>query len=244
MLESSATPLNKYITQFCIALDPSAPGYDDNSFHHRCRMAGDLMSRSLVCFLLLTACSGAAYAQSADDESLSRGVALFRDCAACHGKDGGGVADGTVPAIGGQPAEVVVRQLQAFRASQRVDLRMQHFSDDEHLEGDTAVAAVAAYVAGLQRTTPVALGSGLNLDLGEKDFRRHCAVCHGADGGAVAARGIPALAGQHAPFLLRKLRDAGSASGEFGRIHAGVVSRLAPERIDSVADWLARRKTR
>ena len=57
------------------------------------------------------------------------GTALYATCAACHGKDGSGLRDGTVPAIGGQPAAVILRALEDFRAGRRRDLRMQHFAD-------------------------------------------------------------------------------------------------------------------
>lgn len=98
----------------------------------------------------------------------STGAKLYRDCAACHGRDGGGVIDGSVPAIGGQPAEVVRRQLQSFRRGARTDLRMQHFSNNDHLAGDEAVEAVSRYVAGLQRVMPPATGSGRALDAGQQ----------------------------------------------------------------------------
>lgn len=171
---------------------------------------------------------------------VSTGATLYRDCAACHGHDGGGVVDGTVPAIGGQPAIVILRQLNAFRSSDRIDLRMQHFADEAHLEGAREVEAVAAYIASLRRTTAVALGDGRNLDGGASDFARNCAGCHGARGAPNLERGVPALAGQHATYLARKLREVTLADNRFGKTHAPFAARLAPERLEAIADWLAR----
>jgi cytochrome c553 len=168
------------------------------------------------------------------------GADLYRDCAACHGRDGGGVADGTVPAIGGQPAAVIARQLANFRAGRRQDLRMQHFADDEHLEGPVAVGSVAVHVAGLRRVTPTAVGSGKDLALGQREFALHCASCHGAGAAAVVSMGIPALAGQHATYLERKLQEAAAGLNSIGATHRSVASKLAPASAAAIADWLSR----
>lgn len=176
----------------------------------------------------------------ASGDVLESGAALYRDCAACHGKDGGGVIDGSVPAIGGQPAEVVRRQLQRFRSGTRTDLRMQHFSNDDHLSGAEAVDAVSRYIAGLRRVTPPAKGSGRELAAGATEFARSCASCHGPEGRAVESRGIPALAAQHATYLERKLRGASAGQNSLGQSHRPIVSRLPPERAAAIADWLSR----
>jgi len=169
----------------------------------------------------------------------STGAKLYRDCAACHGKDGGGVIDGSVPAIGGQPAEVIMRQLERFRSGERQDLRMRHFSDDQHLEGAPALEAVARHIAALQRRTKATTGAGNHLTEGARDLAARCAGCHGANASAVVALGVPALAGQHAPYLVRKLRDSAAPNG-LGRNHATLVARLAPPQIEGIADWLSR----
>ena len=173
-------------------------------------------------------------------DGVESGAELYRDCAACHGKDGGGVADGSIPAIGGQPADVLRRQLQSFRAGTRSDLRMQHFSNDDHLAGDKAVAAVSRYIAGLRRTTAPAMGSGHDLETGAAEFARGCAGCHGPRGGAKASMGIPALAGQHAPYLERKMREAVAGQNSLSRSHGALLSRLSPGRSAAIADWLSR----
>lgn len=172
------------------------------------------------------------------------GAAWYRDCAACHGKDGGGVADGSVPAIGGQPAAVVQRQLESFRRGARLDLRMQHFSDDNHLGGAAAVEGVSRYIAGLQRVTPAATGAGRDLTLGAREFALRCASCHGTEARAVIVAGIPALASQHATYLERKMREGAAGRNSMGRSHGVVLSPLTPQRISAIADWLSRQPLR
>jgi len=93
---------------------------------------------------------------------------------------------------------------------------MQHFSNNDHLAGDEAVEAVSRYVAGLQRVMPPATGSGRALDAGAAEFARSCASCHGPQGQAVASRGIPALARQHASYLERKMREAAAGQNSIG----------------------------
>lgn len=202
-------------------------------------MGYDASMKSLLPWVVLLSANifPTALASGGEVES---GAELYRDCAACHGKDGGGVIDGSVPAIGGQPAAVVKRQLQRFRSGARTDLRMQHFSNDDHLAGDEAIEAVARYVAGLSRVTPPAQGSGRELAAGAAEFARSCASCHGPQGRAVESSGIPALAAQHATYLERKLRDASAGQNSLGRSHKPILSRLPPERVSVIADWLSR----
>ena len=193
---------------------------------------------STAAFLVL-ACAVAGCMTRATASTPS-GEELYRNCAACHGKDGGGVADGSVPAIGGQPARVIAKQLADFRAARRLDLRMQHFADERHLDGPIAVGAVAVYVEGLRRGAPAATGSGRELAAGEREYARWCATCHGTAAGAVAGAGIPALAGQHAPYLERRLLEASGGLNSLSATHGGLLKGLAAGHVSAIADWLSR----
>jgi cytochrome c oxidase subunit 2 len=169
--------------------------------------------------------------------------ALFANCAACHGTDGGGVADGSVPAIGGQPASVITRQLLRFRSGERKDLRMQHFADAEHLSDDRQIDLVAQHVAGLRRSTPAKRGDGSQLALGARRWSEGCAGCHGAAAGAVVGRGIPALAGQHAPYIERKLREESNGvpgAPTLSQSHALFFKKLTAADRAALADHLSR----
>src|SRR5688500_18898239 len=75
----------------------------------------------------------------------TNGQELFETCAACHGSRGGGVTDGTVPAIAGQHYRVIVKQLVDFRHDQRWDIRMEHFTDRHRLPNPQQLADLAAY---------------------------------------------------------------------------------------------------
>ena len=170
-----------------------------------------------------------------------RGAALYETCAACHGSDGGGVGDGTVPVIGGQPEQVIAKQIVDFRREGRLDLRMQHFADTRHLQGPREIADVGAHVAGLRPRDPAGTGDGAALAAGAARYREACQSCHGADGRADAGRMLPGLAGQHAAYTLRQLVEA--AAGRRPNLQPGHRELLAPldaAELAALADYLSR----
>ena len=118
---------------------------------------------------------------------------------------------------------------------------MTHFADPDHLPDADSIRRVAELVAGLRRNTPTAVGPGRALERGGDLYRRSCAACHGTTADAVPARGMLALAGQHAPYLERIL-DA-SVEGRarhLVRTHGRTLTNLtAPERA-ALADYLSR----
>jgi len=66
---------------------------------------------------------------------LVHGAQLFTGCVACHGRDGAGEANGTVPRIAGQYPAVLIKQLVDFRNRRRWDLRMEQVAGGHRLAG-------------------------------------------------------------------------------------------------------------
>lgn len=171
----------------------------------------------------------------------ARGAEIYRTCAACHGEEGGGVRDGSIPAIGGMPARLVVRQLVNFRREQRNDIRMEHFADASHLTSVQQIADVAAYVAGLQRRVPSGIGDGRALDAGARAYFRACQACHGALGRAGPDGVTPALAGQHQAYLERQLRDAAAGRRpSMNATHRQALRGLSEQELVGITDYLSR----
>jgi len=193
--------------------------------------------RSYAAFALAVCALGTAGA--GQQEAAPSGARLYLDCGACHGKDGGGVADGSVPAIGGQPAGALVAALEDFRSSRRQDLRMRHFSDPQHLADAAEVAAVAGYIASLRRATPAGTGDGRELARGAMLYRGRCASCHGVEGAASVAPPRRALAGQHAGYIERKMTEGGITSAQ-ARRHAALGEELGRAGVAAIADHLSR----
>lgn len=137
-----------------------------------------------------------------------RGAERFAVCAACHGSDGRGEAGGSVPAIGGQYAPVIIKQLLDFRRGKRWDIRMEQFADRHRLADAQAIADVAGYAAGLDRVGVEGTPKAETWSAGQRLFAARCSGCHGADGNGSSARTIPWVGGQHPDYLLRQLYDA------------------------------------
>jgi cytochrome c553 len=172
---------------------------------------------------------------------LEHGEALFAACAACHGSQGGGVADYTVPAIAGQRFRVIARQLVDYRHDKRWDLRMQHFADQHHLSGPADIADVAAFVSRMPIVNAPDHGSGEFLQHGGELYARLCAACHGAAGEGDDRLDVPRLAGQHYAYLLRQMHDAVEhRRPNFPPDHIRLLKRLDFTDLTGVADYLSR----
>ena len=175
--------------------------------------------------------------------NVAHGGTLFETCAACHGRDGLGASDGTVPAIAGQHGSVLLKQLVDFRHNQRWDERMQHFSDQHHLANTQELTDVTAYIAGLRRFAPRlnAVGTGEHLQQGASVYFRVCEACHRSLGQGDLLYFRPRLAGQHYQYLLKQLDDiASGARPAMHPAHAERIRKLSQTERMGIADYLSR----
>jgi cytochrome c553 len=167
----------------------------------------------------------------------TNGERLYETCAACHGANGEGVSDGSVPSLAGQSFAVIAKQIVDFRVGQRTDPRMVHFTNTRHLAYSQHVADVAAYIAAFPqpsaKTAPPA-GRGAML------YVRACERCHGPTGAGGEDTLVPRVSGQHYEYLLRQLDDA--LSGRRPTLvesHAALVRSLSRDDLGSIAAHLA-----
>ncbi|MFO1456729.1 MAG: c-type cytochrome [Steroidobacteraceae bacterium] len=173
--------------------------------------------------------------------SAERGEELFAPCGACHGADGRGVADGSVPAIAGQHFTVVVKQLVDFRHGERWDIQMEHASRMAHLASGQDLADVAAFVASIPRGFAAGHGDGSQLGVGAATYFDRCERCHGALGQGNAERGIPRLAGQHYAYLYRQFFDAvEQRRPNMSALHLQLMQPLDRAQIVGISDYLSR----
>jgi len=95
----------------------------------------------------------------ADPTKLSQGQRLYRGgdttkgvaaCIACHGPSGDGNPAALYPAIAGQHAVYVAKQLRAYREGTRQTDSNQMMRNVAHQLSDAQIDAVAAYVQGLR----------------------------------------------------------------------------------------------
>jgi len=145
-------------------------------------------------------------------------------CAPCHGADGAGRPDGSVPRLAGQRAAVIGRQLHALRDGAR-DLPVmvpyaRALTAEEIAEVARAIEAMGPVAAGI--------GPGEALERGGAVYAAACAPCHDGHDAAI-------VAGQHYGAILRRLEappDPGMAA---------VTAGLTPSDRRAVADFLSRR---
>lgn len=172
-----------------------------------------------------------------------RGAVHYDTCAACHGTDGRGSGDGSVPAIASQHVSVLVKQLVDFRHDRRWDERMQHFAARHNLAGPQELLDVAAHAESLSRWPPLAGGPGdaAAQKRGSVLYQRHCADCHGPLALGELRRMRPRLAGQHYAYLMRQLDE--TASGQrpgMDAEHVRLIGALTSEERSGLADYLSR----
>jgi cytochrome c553 len=100
-------------------------------------------------------------------------------------------------------------------------------------------AARTIVVAALGSATclAAAAAAGANLDAGHAKAKEVCAACHGENGDS-ATPDYPKLAGQHADYLAKALRDYKSGLRK-NPIMAGMAAGLSKQDIDNVAAYYA-----
>ena len=163
--------------------------------------------------VLMLICSGAALA--ADGEQ------LFAPCIACHGGKAEGSQTLNAPAIAGQDAAYLERQLRNFRNDRRgthksdvLGAQMRAvattLADDAAvattLADDAAIAKVAGYVASLPRTVKAAPARGDRRN-GNNLYHGKCGACHGGAAEGNPALKAPRLAGLDAAYIKRQFAN-------------------------------------
>jgi cytochrome c553 len=207
--------------------------------------AAGLLATAAMAVTAAASGSGEVQRARAARPDLAHGAQLYAGCVACHGTDGAGEANGTVPRIAGQHASVLIKEIGDFRQRRRWDLRMEQVAGGHRLGGAQDIADVAAYVAGLDSELRPATGDGEYLQRGASAYLRVCAGCHGASGQGDAATAVPRLAGQHAPYLLRQMQEsATNGRPNMAASHVAALRTLSYEDFAGAADYLARMRPR
>ena len=136
---------------------------------------------------------------------------LYAACAACHGARGEGNPGLNAPAIAGQHASYLKRQLENFRSGVRGSHQADVYGAQMRaanlamLRDDATLDALARYVAALPPTTvkPAAKFDARN---GNNLYQGKCGACHGGRAEGNEALAAPRLSGLDAVYLTRQLR--------------------------------------
>ena len=159
-------------------------------------------------FMLILSATSAGTVFAAGD--VEQGRNLYAPCVACHGAAGEGNPALNSPAIAGQDAAYLARQLEQFRTGARGSDPADTFGAQMRgmagtLQDETAVADVVAYIGTLPAAAAVAAGE-VNRN-GENQYNAACGACHGGRAEGNPNLNSPRLAGLDAEYLRRQYQN-------------------------------------
>lgn len=177
------------------------------------------------------------------------GATLFATCTACHGENAGGNPALGAPALAGQLAPYLTRQLHLFRDGLRgaaegdsYGAQMRPFATG--LADDNAVQAVATYLAALPPVAQAAIAAG-DPRRGASLYNGNCGACHGGAAEGNAALNAPRLAGVDGAYLKRQFLGfksgvrGGDSRDRLGRQMAMMANSLSDDAaLDDVLSYI------
>ncbi len=165
-------------------------------------------------------------------------------CGACHGPTGNSV-NPAWPNLAGQGAPYILAQLKAFKDGTRSDPLM---TSQAMLLSDQDMADLAVYFES-QPAAVQAVSDATLVDKAEALYRggnvseqtAACIACHGPTGRGNPAASYPALAGQHANYTAKQLRDYASGARKSDgktRQMRDIAARLNEDEITALASYI------
>ena len=156
--------------------------------------------------LALTGCTdkaGPAGKMPAADAAAGK-VLAERDCKACHGRDGKGVAP-AIPHLAAQRERYLFNSLKEYKDGQRTHAALKNMTTSM---SEADLRNVAAFFAGLP---PIANAAATDVKHSSpyeqgKVLAAACAKCHGEDGNSTIP-GTPSLAGQQPHYLVAAIQE-------------------------------------
>ena len=161
--------------------------------------------------ITLTFCIGTLLLMYGATSFAAEGEKSFASCVACHGNKGEGNPTLDAPALAGQDASYIERQLLNFRNRRRgvhksdvLGAQMQAAAST--LADDAAVTKVAGYIASLPKTSAAAGAAG-NLHNGNNLYQGKCGACHGVTAEGNPGLKAPRLTGLDATYIKRQFTN-------------------------------------
>jgi cytochrome c553 len=164
-------------------------------------------------------------------------------CAGCHGADGNSPINPLWPKIAGQHPQYIEKQLKAFKSGDRTDPTMAPMAMPL---SDQDMADLAAYFSSQPRQ--IGQTKADQASAGETLYRAGksetgvaaCMACHGPAGSGNPLANYPALAGQHATYVEKALKDFrdGRRTKDTAKLMQGVVARMTDEEMAAVAQYI------
>jgi len=164
-------------------------------------------------------------------------------CSGCHERDGNS-KNPIYPILAGQGQGYLSKQLRDFKTGARKE---EHMSPIVEAVGFEDIKDIAAYFSNQPRSPGAAPAPA--SDSGKQLFQNGksggsvsaCAGCHGADGKGNTALNYPALAGQHAIYGAKMLKEFRSATrgNDQQAVMRGIAKDLDDQDIEALAAYIA-----
>lgn len=142
-----------------------------------------------------------------------------KQCQACHGLNGGGVAP-AIPHLAAQRERYLLASLKEYKDGKRTHAALRDMTKNM---SEADMSNLAAYFAGLP---PVANAAATDVKHSSpyeqgKGLAASCAGCHGEDGNSKAA-GTPTLAGQQPHYLVAAIQEYHQGDRKTGAMKSSV----------------------
>ena len=185
-----------------------------------------------------------SFAQALGD--IKAGKIKAQVCFSCHGINGAGNVNPVWPALAGQHASYIVKQLADFKSGIRVDplmtAQVTRLSRQDMLE-------LGKFFAARKVKTGSTNASTAELKLGARIYHNGtkasgviaCMSCHGLTGEGNSAAKYPLLRGQNAPYVVKALTDFRRSSRENdpNRMMRGIADEMTDREIKVVAAFVS-----
>jgi len=187
--------------------------------------------------IVLATSSGALFAVG----DIEAGKTKSAMCLACHQVDGNST-NPIWPKLAQQNAGYLTKQLHDFKSGARKDPTMNGMAA---ALTDADMANLAAYYA--SQVSSAGEAAADQVELGQKIWRAGlpdtgvaaCASCHGPAGAGNPMAKFPRIAGQHAAYSAKQLKDfrTHTRNNDSNEMMQGVVQRMTDEEIQAVAEY-------
>lgn len=166
-------------------------------------------------------------------------------CAGCHGANGNSTV-GNFPKLAGQGAKYLVKQMNDIKSGDRAVVEMTGILDGLSAQDFNNIAAFyqsQAISGGQAKEELVEKGEALYRAGNPATNVAACAACHGPAGAGIELALFPALAGQHADYITKQLKDFRSGKrandGVDLRVMRSVAARLSDKEIEALASYIS-----
>ncbi|MDE2235589.1 MAG: cytochrome c4 [Gammaproteobacteria bacterium] len=189
----------------------------------------------MAAILGILAPAGRVYAAG----SAVAGQAKAAVCAACHAADGNSV-NSQFPKLAGQNAGYIVQELERFKSGYRKNPIMSGMAaslSDQDIQNLAAWFSSQKVTTGEADPSLVKAGEALYRGGDQSSEIPACLACHGPDGAGNGPMKIPALAGQHAEYVVSQLQAFANGT-RTSQMMNPIASRLTPAQMRAVASYV------